>query len=181
MFQFISKMYAEVFDKKSERSKKQDKSKQAKTVIEDEKELKKITPDVIARVDKAGVDTPADEFVVKRSRIPKAGKGLFLNKTVKKGDKLLEYTGKEVDRETAAKSGYGLMLRKGVYIDAKNDSGKARYINAPPLGVKANVRISLNKDRTKAYVVALHKLEPGEELYMGYGAAYWKQHKKHDE
>ncbi len=120
-------------------------------------------------------------FHVKRSKIPNSGKGLFLKsgaQPLKKGAKLLEYTGKRVDQETAAKSGYGLMLKKGLYIDAKADPGQAKYINAPPEGQKANVRISLNKDRTEAYVVALKKVDPGEELYMGYGSSYWKQHKK---
>jgi serine/threonine protein kinase len=107
------------------------------------------------------------------------GKGLRLSPTTKaadKGDILCEYTGRAI-REAALnrlfrryqldRRLYILSLGDGVYLDARQKGGLARYINH---SCRPNCIVELwtVKSVVRAAVVALTTVQPGEELTFDY-------------
>lgn len=107
------------------------------------------------------------------------GKGLRLSNTTKpaeKGDILCEYTGKAI-REAALgrlfrryqldRRLYILALGDGVYVDARQKGGSARYINH---SCRPNCKVERWTVRgvIRAAVVAQDRIEPGTELTFDY-------------
>lgn len=120
---------------------------------------------------------------VKTSRLPKAGKGLFTTKAIKKGARIIEYRGeiinwkeykKRVDR---GEDGYLFFIRNSRCIDAwPTPQYKARFANdAEGLsrikGVKNNSEYEIVGD--KCYIVARRDIKAGEEIFVEYTDEYW--------
>ena len=125
---------------------------------------------------------------VKKSKIPKAGKGLFTKDPIKRGEIVCEYEGEKLTwKECEARNATMPGKQKGAYyffINNKNcvDASAAlntfgRYANdaAGPgrvSGLRNNSRYDVIKG--KPYIVASRNIKPGEEILVGYGKEYWE-------
>jgi len=62
-----------------------------------------------------------------------------------------------------------------VWIDAESDPTiLARYINDPLLPLAYNVKFVKRPESSHAEVVATRDIVEGEELFVDYGAGYWR-------
>lgn len=122
-----------------------------------------------------------NQLVVKKSTLPKAGKGLFTTKDIKRGTKIVEYKGviktwKEItDANTF--NGYVFYINRNHVIDAKNfDAGLAQLANDAK-GISRNDEIKNNSKYEqigkRVYIVATKNIPAGSEIFVGYGKEYW--------
>lgn len=123
-------------------------------------------------------------FVVKKSKIPGAGKGLFTKVPFKKGERIIEYLGEiitEAQLDKRAENdifGYAFFVSKRKCIDAYYvPEALARYANdAKGLtrveGLKNNCSYAIWKNR--GWIEAERDIKAGEEIFVSYGAEYWK-------
>ncbi len=123
---------------------------------------------------------------IKKSKIPGAGKGLFAEELIKRGEKVIEYTGDVITWKECQKRNEGMKDGFGAYyfyvsekkcIDAQNHlDSLARYANDAAgfvriEGMKNNARYEIIKG--KPYIVASRNLNPSDEIYVSYGKEYW--------
>jgi SET domain-containing protein len=123
---------------------------------------------------------------VKRSQIPKAGKGLYTDALIKKDDYFVEYTGEMITwaevmkRSENGRGGYAFFINKKKCIDAFDDPDSiARYANdarglTRTPGLRNNALYAIRKG--KPYIQATRNIKPGEEIFVSYGPDYWKEH-----
>lgn len=121
------------------------------------------------------------QLLIKRSLIPKAGKGLFTKKLIPKGTRIAEYIGdiktwKQITTDPEFNP-YVFYINRNYVIDSKNNKEVlARYINdAKGLHKtehKNNCKFEV--DGLKVYVIATSKIVSGAELFVAYGRDYWK-------
>lgn len=123
-----------------------------------------------------------DELQPLPSQVPEAGLGLFFkpkdtNKCICQGETICYYWGHVHNFRSAKqlRNRSYLMLVQG---HALVDPGpllfiKARYINDPCNELLYNVQFSPEQNRSA--VIATRDIEPGEELFVAYGDAYWTQ------
>lgn len=125
---------------------------------------------------------------VKKSTIPKAGKGLFVARDLKKGEVITEYEGerltwKQCQERNQAKKGkekgaYYFHINNNNCIDAENCLwAMGRYANdaAGPgrvTGVRNNSHYKVSKGR--AFIVASRNIKAGSEIFVSYGKEYWE-------
>lgn len=124
-------------------------------------------------------------LVIKKSKIPGAGKGLFTTHDIKRGEKVIEYTGEIITWKECLKrndnmdgvGAYYFYINDRKCIDAQHTlDSLARYANDAAGfvrldGVRNNCRYEVEKG--KAYIVASKNLKPGDEIYVSYGKEYW--------
>lgn len=122
-------------------------------------------------------------LIVKKSQLPNAGKGLFTNKPIKKGEKIIEYKGEIIDwkeyekRVADNKDGYLFFISKKHCIDAfPTPQHKARYANdaaglSKVKGLKNNSDYEVFGD--KCYIVSRRNIAAGEEIFVNYTKEYW--------
>ncbi len=122
-------------------------------------------------------------LIVKTSQLPKAGKGLFTDKPVKKGEKIIEYKGEIIDwkeyekRVKEDKDGYLFFINKKRCIDAyPTPNYKARYANdaeglSRVKGLCNNSSYEVFGD--KCFIVAERDIAAGEEIFVSYSKEYW--------
>ena len=122
-------------------------------------------------------------LLVKTSKLPKAGKGLFTDKPIKKGKKIIEYKGEIIDwkeyekRVKDDKDGYLFFINKQRCIDAfSTPEYKARYANdaeglSRVKGLKNNSSYEIFGDR--CFIVSERDIEAGEEIFVSYSKEYW--------
>jgi hypothetical protein len=123
------------------------------------------------------------DLVVKRSTLPGAGKGLFAKRTIKKGERFIEYGGEiitEAELNRRAENdiyGYSFYINRNRVIDAYYTPDQlARYANdARGLkrikGIRNNCSYVIYNHR--CWIMAERTLKPGEEIFVGYGNEYW--------
>ena len=106
-----------------------------------------------------------------------AGLGLKTLKEIKKGDEVLEYTGKKVSNEWADEhpSRYLFSLDKKTTIDGSPRSNLARYINH---SCKPNCEPVHYTDENKIFIEAKRNIEAGEELTYDYGKDHFDEYIK---
>jgi SET domain-containing protein len=124
---------------------------------------------------------------IKESILPNAGKGLFTDTLIKRGEKVVEYTGdiitwKECERRNnLIKNGVGayyFYINSRKCIDAQYHlDSLARYANdangfAKIPKLKNNARFEIIKGRV--YIIASCNLKPGDEIFVAYGREYWE-------
>ena len=114
---------------------------------------------------------PRRSFRVGRSLI---GLGLFAIRPIKKREKIIEYRGRRVSAEEAARlerrgNLYLYEINSCVTIDGKARSNLARYVNH---SCNPNAEAYIYGGRV--FVRALRKIKPGEEITHHYGNAYLK-------
>jgi len=124
------------------------------------------------------------DFIVKKSTIPKAGKGLFIKRDVKKGERIVEYLGeiiswKECDiRAERDEGGYVFYVNKKKCIDAFNTpEALARFANdakglTKVKGVTNNCKYEIYKN--SGWIAATKDFNSGSEVLVSYGAEYWR-------
>ena len=122
---------------------------------------------------------------VKRSKIPKAGKGLFTAIAISKGQRIVEYKGKlrkwkEAKWEDAT-NGYLLHINNQTVIDARPSKTFGRYVNdahgfVRVPGLKNNAEYVTEGKR--CYIEAIRNIAKGEEIFVGYGREYWALDRK---
>jgi SET domain-containing protein len=122
------------------------------------------------------------QLYVKKSTIPNAGKGLFTKKFIPKGTLIVEYKGrrstwKEVKDEDG-KNGYIFYINRNHVIDGlPNKKALARYANDARGLVKIKGLVN-NCDYVihglKAYIESKKDIPAGSEIFVDYGADYWK-------
>ena len=121
------------------------------------------------------------ELVVKRSRIPKAGKGLFTKVFIPKRTRIVEYKGKvstwkDVDHKEG-KNGYIYYVNRNYVIDAStNKKALARFANdAKGLkhvkGINNNCIYALFNG--KVYIESIKDIPANNEILVDYGKEYW--------
>lgn len=122
-------------------------------------------------------------LTVKKSTLPKAGKGLFTDKPIKKDSKIIEYKGEIIDwkeyekRVLESKDGYLFFINKKRCIDAwDTPQHKARYANdaeglSRVKGLKNNCTYRIFDN--KCYIVAERDIKAGEEVFVDYTKDYW--------
>jgi SET domain-containing protein len=122
------------------------------------------------------------QLVVKRSTIPNSGKGLFTKKFIPKGTHIVEYKGRISTwadvKDEDGKNGYIFYVNRNHVIDGKPyKKALARYANDARGFVK--VKGLLNNcdyvvDGKKAYIESKKDIPAGSEIFVDYGADYWK-------
>ncbi|MES2380513.1 MAG: SET domain-containing protein [Bacteroidota bacterium] len=115
-----------------------------------------------------------------------AGKGLFTDSLIKRGEKVVEYTGdvitwKECERRNGdMKDGVGayyFYISEKKCIDAQNHlDSMARYCNdangfTKIPGLRNNARFEIIRGRV--YIIASRNLKPSDEVFVAYGREYW--------
>src|SRR5438270_13904077 len=119
-------------------------------------------------------------LVVKKSKIPNAGKGLFTKKFIPKGTRIVEYKGRITnwkEMKYAWENGYIYNINNNHVIDASRTlKGLARYANdargiSRVKGVRNNC-VYIN-DGLRAYIESIKDIEAGSEILVDYGKDYW--------
>ena len=126
------------------------------------------------------------QLVVKRSTIPRAGKGLFTKKIIAKGTVIVEYKGKISNWKDAdhddGRNAYIYYVSRHHVIDAK-DHPKAigRFANDSKgpygmEGIKNNSQyVQVNN---RVFIKSMKEIAVGGEILVGYGKNYWDVLKK---
>ena len=129
-----------------------------------------------------------NHLYVDKSSIPSAGSGLFTSKRIEKGELIIEYTGEintwdEVRHD--ADNLYIYFVNDNYVINAKDHSEAiARYANdAHGLNRMPDLH---NNSRFvnihgKIFIKATKLIQPGSEIFVDYGKAYWETVKKNKE
>jgi uncharacterized protein len=125
-------------------------------------------------------------LVIKRSRLPNAGKGLFTRIDIPKGTRIVEYKGRiQPWREVKDKdgiNGYLMYINRDVVINALPAvKTLGRYANdAQGLvrleGVRNNSEYVTEGRR--CFIEATRNIKAGEEIFVNYGREYWTLIKK---
>ncbi|MBX7124053.1 MAG: SET domain-containing protein-lysine N-methyltransferase [Cyclobacteriaceae bacterium] len=123
---------------------------------------------------------------VKISTLPGAGKGLFTTIDIPKGKRFVEYKGRiqpwsEV-KDDDGRNGYLMYINRYCVINAEPAIHTlGRYAN----DARGFVRIdglSNNSEYVsvgrRCYIEAIRDIKAGEEIFVGYGTAYWGLQRK---
>jgi SET domain-containing protein len=122
------------------------------------------------------------QLVIKRSKLPKSGKGLFTTKAISKGERIVEYKGKvrtwkEIMSEPGF-NGYVYYITRNRVIDAlKTIKTFGRYAN-DARGLTKIKSVTNNAtyvmEDGKVYIDALKNIPAGGEILVSYGKEYWQ-------
>lgn len=125
-------------------------------------------------------------LVVKKSRLPKSGKGLFTKVQIRKGTRIVEYKGRiqpwrEVKDEDGH-NGYLMYINRNIVINAlRARKTLGRYAN-DALGLTRIEGLRNNSESIsegkRCFIEATRTIESGEEILVGYGREYWALNKK---
>ncbi|MEY4930786.1 MAG: hypothetical protein RI909_1510, partial [Bacteroidota bacterium] len=125
-------------------------------------------------------------LVVKKSRLPDAGKGLFTKVDIPKGSRMAEYKGRiqpwrEVKDEDGI-NGYLMYINRNVVINGlralktlaryANDAGGLVRIE----GIRNNAEFV--SEGRRCFIEATRNIKAGEEIFASYGREYWTLIKK---
>jgi hypothetical protein len=119
---------------------------------------------------------------VKKSTLPNSGKGLFTKVFIPKGTRIVEYKGrrtvwKEV-KDDDGKNGYIFYINSKCVIDAlPTVYALGRYANdakgySRVKGITNNSEYVVEGKR--CFIEATKDIPAGSEIFVGYGAEYWK-------
>lgn len=121
------------------------------------------------------------DLLVKTSKVPGAGKGLFTRKLIPKGSRIVEYKGKittwkEVDHKKG-NNGYIYYVNRNYVIDARSyPKALARYAN-DARGLKRIKGLGNNaeyvEDGLKVFIESKKDIPAGSEILVSYGKEYW--------
>ena len=121
---------------------------------------------------------------VKKSTLKGAGKGLYTDEFIKRGKRIVEYTGeiityKEYDERVQNNHyGYLFYVNKNRCIDAYNHpEALARYANDAK-GIQQQKGLLNNSTYrivgNKCYIYSFKNIPANAEIFVGYGAEYWR-------
>lgn len=122
------------------------------------------------------------KLIIKKSTLPRAGKGLFTRSFIPDGTLIVEYKGRVTTwaavKEKEADNGYIMYVSRNHVINAlPYRKALARYANDAKgfgkiKGVRNNAVYAVAKKRV--YIKAIRNIRPGEEILVDYGRAYWQ-------
>ena len=118
---------------------------------------------------------------IMKSKVPGFGMGLHAARDLPRG-MLIRYTGDSIPLVDNNGGGeYFLQLTNSTGIDgARTNAGEGRWVNDPRgTAENANCKFCVYTPRgetRRAGVRTLRPIKRGEELYVKYGAAYWRYH-----
>lgn len=127
-------------------------------------------------------------LIVKKSKLPGCGKGLFTTKAIKKDSKIIEYRGEIIGyneyrrRARNEQDQYLFFVRRDISIDAMHTPHyKARYANDAAgitrvKGIRNNSEYIIYGDQ--CFIVACRDIKAGEEIFVDYTSHYWKYMRK---
>ena len=122
-------------------------------------------------------------LIVRKSRLPGAGKGLFTTKAIRRDAKVIEYRGEIIGyreyrrRARRQEDRYLFYVRRERCIDAMHTPQyKARYANDAAgitrmKGLRNNSEYIIYGD--KCFIVASRDIKAGEEIFVDYTREYW--------
>lgn len=125
-------------------------------------------------------------LIVRKSQLPKAGKGLFTKVQIRKGTRIVEYKGRiqpwRKVKDEDGHNGYLMYINRNTVINAlpavktlgryANDARGITRIE----GLRNNAEyVSEGK---RCFIEATRTINAGEEIFVGYGRAYWTLIKK---
>jgi SET domain-containing protein len=120
---------------------------------------------------------------VKRSTLPKSGKGLFTKRHIPRGKVVCEYQGESIPwseclkREGAGKGGYFMYVTAKHCIDARPATETlGRYANdakgfTKVEGLRNNSFYEIRGK--KVFIIARKNIPEDSEILVGYGKEYW--------
>ncbi|MEI9942888.1 MAG: SET domain-containing protein [Chitinophagaceae bacterium] len=124
---------------------------------------------------------PENFLVVKKSKLPNAGKGLFTKKFIAKGTKIIEYKGristwKEVEHHKGENM-YIFYVKRTHVINAEPfKKALARYANDAK-GLQKVKGLSNNAEYyikgLQVFIKAIKDIPAGSEIFVDYGKEYW--------
>ena len=97
------------------------------------------------------------------------GLGLFSTAAIRKGARVIEYTGKKIPSKVAdtLTTRYLFDLENGFTLDGEGEENTARYVNH---SCDPNCEAEIEGDRIFMY--AIKRIAPGEEITIDYGEEY---------
>ena len=121
-------------------------------------------------------------LVVKKSKLPLSGKGLFTRVFIPKGRRIVEYKGRVTTwrdvKDDDGRNGYIFYITRNRVIDAlpyKKALGRfandARGIQRLE-GIRNNAEYIV--DDGKCFIESTRNIPAGSEIYVDYGNDYWK-------
>ena len=119
---------------------------------------------------------------VKKSLLPKSGKGLFTCVVIHKSDRIVEYKGRrqqwaEVKKEDGH-NGYLLRINRSQVINALPFKRALGRIANDAAGIERRPNLRNNAEYLiygeRCYIEATRTIQPGEEIFVGYGREFWK-------
>ena len=121
----------------------------------------------------AGMDKGNQNLVVRRTT---TGLGLFTQRAIPRGKKIIEYVGPVITTEEANRRGgkYLFELDDDHAIDGRARSNTARYINH---SCRPNAKGYTTGRRI--WIWSLRNIKPGEEITINYGKEYLDEHIEH--
>ncbi len=132
------------------------------------------------------------QLLIKKSKIPGAGKGLFTKKFIPKGTRIIEYKGKVTTWKEVLSgdkfNGYVYYINRNHVIDGmERKNALGRYANdakglSKIKGIVNNTRY-VQEDK-KVFMEAVRDIPEKTEILVSYGKEYWKvlsDNKKIDE
>ncbi len=121
------------------------------------------------------------QLVIKRSKIPGAGKGLFTKKFIPKGTRIVEYKGRVTTWKEVSSgdhfNGYVYYFTRNYVIDARPTLKAAgRYANdakgiSKIKGITNNCRYV--EEGKKVFIEATKDIPANGEILVAYGKKYW--------
>lgn len=118
---------------------------------------------------------------IRRSKIPGAGKGLFTRVDIPRGTRIVEYKGRLVKwkdvKDQDGHNGYIFKISSRWAVDAlPSVKTFGRYAN-DAYGLQRVEGLRNNSEYEvegkKVYIDAFRNIRKGDEILVGYGAAYW--------
>ncbi len=129
-------------------------------------------------------------LIVKKSKIPNAGKGLFTTSRIRKGDVIVEYKGEKMTwaqclkryDKNMAEANYLYFVSKNNCVDAKYAINElARYANDAN-GFTRVKGLTNNSEydnlKTRPYIIATKNISAGSEIFVDYTKGYWDEMEK---
>ncbi len=121
------------------------------------------------------------DLLIRKSKIPGSGKGLFTKTDIPKGTLIVEYKGKVTDWENAnhkkGNNAYLFFVNRNIVIDASTKlSALARYANDGK-GISRVKGLNNNCEyvtiKKKVYIRSIKNIPAGSEILVSYGKEYW--------
>ena len=119
---------------------------------------------------------------VKKSTLPGSGKGLFTKVFIPKGTRIVEYKGRRTVwkdvKDDDGKNGYIFYITSKCVIDAlPTVKALGRYANdargySRVKGITNNSEYVV--DNKRCFIESIKDIPPKAEVFVGYGAEYWK-------
>jgi uncharacterized protein len=122
-------------------------------------------------------------LVVKKSKLPGAGRGLFTKVAIKKGTRIIEYKGKivawkEVEKMADYRNGYVFYFNSKYCIDAWQTKKSIAHFANDAMGITRMEGVRNNSEyvteKKRCFIEASKDIPKGGEILVGYGAEYWQ-------